>query len=137
MAGKKKRARRGSGGQRAFCPTIRVKCSRKHAPASGDYAPAGSRVRSKLAKFKAAKARILKSLRGFGNVHPQSEMTSLPTAKAIATKVAHAAANEAKCTVSMGGKSWRLKGAAAGKKVAELMRAQRSGGCCNPKVSRG
>lgn len=102
-----------------------------------DYAPAGSRLRSKLAKYKAVKARALKSLRGFGNVHPQSEMTSLPAAKAIAAKVAHAAANGAKCTVSMGGKSWKMKGDAAGRKVAELMRTQRAGGCCSPKVSRG
>lgn len=132
MAGKR-------GGQRSFCPVIRIKCSRKHSAQSADYAPAGSRLRSKLAKFKAAKARVLKSLRGFGNVHPQSEMTSLPagTAKAVATKIAHAAANEARCTVSMGGRSWKLKGAKAGQKVAELMRTQRAGGCCSPKVSRG
>lgn len=134
---RKKRARRSSrGGQRAFCPVIRVKCQRKFSRADSDYAPAGSRIRSKLAKFKSAKARILKSLRGLGNVHPQAEATSLPAAKAIATKVAHAQANEAKCTVSMGGRSWRLKGGAAGKKIAELIRAQKAGGCCAPKVVR-
>ena len=133
-----RRSRR-SGGQRAFCPTIRVKCSRKHSQASANYAPAGSGIRSKLARFKKAKARILKSLRGagLGNLHPHAEHTSLPpAAKAIATKIAHAQANEARCTVSMGGKSWKLKGAAAGKKVAQLMHQLRAGGCCSPKVSR-
>ena len=90
-----------------------------------------------MARFKAAKKRLLQSFRGLGNIHPQHEMTSLPpSAKATAVKIAHAAANEARCTVSMGGKSWRLKGTAAGKKVAELMRQQKAGGCCNPKVSR-
>lgn len=142
VAGKKRRSRSrrrsSGGGQRSFCPAIRVKCSRKFARSQPDYAPAGSRLRSKLAKYKKWKARAMKSLRGFGNVHPNAEMTSLPasTVKAVAAKIAHAAANEARCTVSMGGKSWKLKGAAAGKKVAELIRQQRAGGCCSPKVVR-
>ena len=134
MARKAHKSRRG-GGQRAFCPVIKVKCARKFSAPQAEYGPAPRA--SKLARFKAAKARLYKQFRGFGNIHPQHEMTSLPpAAKVAAVKIAHAAANEARCTVSMAGRSWKLKGAAAGKKVAELMRQQRAGGCCNPKVSR-
>lgn len=118
---------------RSFCPTIRVKCSRAHS--RGEVSVFGKKgIRARAAKFKSAKKRLLKSLRGFGNVHPNAEATSLP---AVATKVAHAAANEAKCTVSMGGRHWKLKGAKAGQKVASLLRELRAGGCCSPKVSRG
>lgn len=129
--------RRSSGGQRAFCPVIRIKCSRKFSRAQTSEGPSSQSV--KFAKFKSAKQKLLKKFRmaGLGNVHPQAESTSLPpSAKAAAVKIAHASANEAKCTVSMGGKSWKLKGAAAGKKVASLIHQLKAGGCCAPKVVR-
>lgn len=130
----KQRARRSSG-PKSFCPVIRVKCTRKFSAARDSSMDVRGR---KFAAFQAAKKRLIKRFSGLGNVHPHAEMTSLPPSakKALVTKLAHAASNEAKCTVSMGGRSWKLKGAAAGQKVAELMRQQKAGGCCAPKVSR-
>jgi len=121
------------GGQRSFCPVIRIKCSKRSFSRGGDNVGAGGR--SKAAAFKAAKAKLRKAY-GLGNVHPHAEMTSLP--KAAVTKVAHAAANPAgSCTVSMGGRTFKRKGAAVGQKVAELIRTLKSGGCCSPKIQRG
>lgn len=131
---RKKRARRssGGGGAKSFCPVIRLRCRRKFSRAESSTAP--SSTHRKFAAFQAAKKKLRKAM-GLGNIHPQAEATSLP--KSTVTKVAHAASNEATCTISMGGRTWRAKGAAVGTKVAELIRAQKSGGCCHPKVSRG
>lgn len=125
---------------RSFCPVIRVKCRRAYSQAKDPGGLKAGRARSakKYAAFKAAKAKLRKAMgfKGFGNVHPQAESTSLPPATVVQA-VARAQANPVvSCTVMMGGKKWKLKGAKVGSKIAELMRAQRSGGCCSPKVVR-
>lgn len=135
MARKKRRS--GGGGAKSFCPVIHIKCARRKFSKASSESSVHRAV--KYASYKqgivAAKRKLRKAM-GLGNIHPQAEATSLPAA--AVQKVAHAAANPAtSCTVRMGGRSWRLKGAAVGTKVAELIRSQKSGGCCHPKVSRG
>ncbi len=71
MARGKRTRRRSGGGQRSFCPVIRVKCSRAHARGEVSLYKGKKAIRSRAAVFKATKARALKSLkalRGFGNV---------------------------------------------------------------------
>ncbi|TAL42403.1 MAG: hypothetical protein EPN91_08470 [Salinibacterium sp.] len=135
--GKRSRRRNSGGGARAFCPVIRVKCpKRKYSQATGpSFVERAGKYAAYSAQVKAAKSKLKKAM-GFGSVHPQAEATSLPAA-AVQT-VAKAKANlVGRCTVSMGGRSYKVSGAAVGNKIAELIRAQRSGGCCSPKVQRG
>lgn len=134
--GKRSRRRSSGGGQRAFCPTIRIKCStRKYGRAVTAHGPQATPTQLTQARYAEAKRKLRKAM-GLGNVHPQAEATSLPAA-AVKT-VARAKANlVGKCTISSGGKTYRASGAAVGTKVAQLIRQQKAGGCCHPKVTRG
>ena len=141
MAKRSRRRSSGGGGQRSFCPVIRIKCSKRtfSRAATASHGP-GTPMQVKFAQMQAAKKKLRKAM-GLGSVPALPWQKSLMTQavpEAAVKKVAHAAANPAgSCTISMGGRSFKRKGAAVGTKVAELIRAQKAGGCCAPKIQRG
>lgn len=119
-------ARRSSGGN-SCCPVIRVRCRRKYGRGVDSTITARAARGGKLSRVKKLKAQLRRALSGIGNVHPHSEHTSLPAAAVTAAK---AAGNPAMaCTVSMGGRQWKLKGAAVGQKVSALVNAQKAKRC--------
>ena len=136
MAVKKRSRRRSSGGSKTFCPVIRIKCSKRtFSRTESQHGPTSMQV--KFAQMQAAKKKMRKAM-GLGNIPGLPWQKSMQAPATVVQKVAHAQANPTqRCTISMGGRTYRAKGAAVGSKVAELIRQQRAGGCCSPKVQKG
>lgn len=135
--------------QRGFCPVIRIKCSRKYKAGGGDPLLRAKSKRDRLAKKLALKKmrasiRAMRKAVGFGDGEAYrkgydainwggEKVASAGAVKAVAS----AAGNPVqRCTITMGGKKWKVRGAAVGKKIASLIRTQKAGGCCHPKVVR-